>query len=140
MGNVNKVILIGRLGKDPEVITFDNAKKVAFSLATTEVYYDKEGRKREITEWHNIVMWRQLAETAEKYLRKGDLLYVEGRIRTRSWEDKETQQKRYITEINADYMQMLGGSKNNTSNGTTQATAESAKESASPLADDDLPF
>ncbi|MFO7722054.1 MAG: single-stranded DNA-binding protein [Bacteroidales bacterium] len=140
MGNVNKVILIGRLGKDPEVITFENAKKVAFSMATTEVYYDKEGQKREITEWHNIVMWRQLAETAEKYLRKGDLLYVEGRIRTRSWDDKETQQKRYITEINVDNMQMLGGSKNNASGATAQATAQTAQEGQSPLVDDDLPF
>ncbi|HRZ43281.1 MAG TPA: single-stranded DNA-binding protein, partial [Bacteroidales bacterium] len=86
-------------------------KKVAFSLATTEVYYDKEQQKREITEWHNIVMWRGLAETAEKYLKKGDLLYVEGRIRTRSWDDKETQQKKYITEIQVDTMNMLGSPK-----------------------------
>lgn len=112
MGNVNKVILIGRLGKDPEVIQFESGgKKVTFSLATSEVYYDKEQQKREITEWHNIVMWRGLAETAEKYLKKGDLLYVEGRIRTRSWDDKETQQKRYITEIQADTMNMLGSPK-----------------------------
>ncbi|HRZ49678.1 MAG TPA: single-stranded DNA-binding protein [Bacteroidales bacterium] len=112
MGNVNKVILIGRLGKDPEVIQFESGgKKVAFSLATTEVYYDKEQQKREITEWHNIVMWRGLAETAEKYLKKGDLLYVEGRIRTRSWDDKETQQKKYITEIQVDTMNMLGSPK-----------------------------
>lgn len=118
MGNVNKVILIGRLGKDPEVIQFESGgKKVVFSLATTEVYYDKEQQKREITEWHNIVMWRGLAETAEKYLKKGDLLYVEGRIRTRSWDDKETQQKRYITEIQADTMNMLGSPKAN-QNGT----------------------
>jgi single-strand DNA-binding protein len=139
MGNVNKAILIGRLGKDPEAITFDNAKKVAFSLATTEVYYDKEGQKREITEWHNIVMWRQMAETAEKYLKKGDLIYVEGRIRTRSWDDKETQQKRYITEINVDFMQMLGSNKGN-ANGTSQPAAAPQKEETNPLVDDDLPF
>lgn len=135
MGNVNKAILIGRLGKDPEVINLESAKKVAFSMATTEVYYDKENQKREITEWHNIVMWRGLAETAEKYLKKGDLLYIEGRIRTRSWEDKETGQKRYITEINADTMQMLGGSRANT--GSSPAESQKSEE---PQADDDLPF
>lgn len=136
MGNVNKAILIGRLGKDPDVINLESVKKVAFSMATTEVYYDKENQKREITEWHNIVMWRGLAETAEKFLKKGDLLYIEGRIRTRSWDDKETGQKRYITEINADTMQMLGGSRANTSGGTP-AEPQKADE---PQADDDLPF
>jgi single-strand DNA-binding protein len=139
MGNVNKVILIGRLGKDPEGIAFENGRKVSFSMATTEVYYDKEGQKREITEWHNIVMWRQIAETAEKYLKKGDLLYVEGRIRNRSWEDKETQQKRYITEINVDHMQMLGGNRN-TAGGAEQSKGQPPQGSESPIVDDDLPF
>ncbi len=136
MGNVNKVILIGRLGKDPEVYQFESGKKVAFPLATTEVYYDREKRKQEITEWHNIVMWRGLAETAEKYLKKGDLLYVEGKIRTRSWEDKETQQKRYITEIVADNMNMLGGVKNN----IMPAQEETEGETGITTTDDDLPF
>lgn len=136
MGSVNKVILIGRLGKDPEVINLESAKKVVFSLATSEVYYDKENVKRELTEWHNIVMWRGLADTAEKFLKKGDLLFVEGRIRTRSWEDKETQQKRYITEINADFMQMLGSPRN----GGGGSSDKEEKEIDQPAADDDLPF
>ncbi len=137
MGNVNKVILIGRLGKDPEVINFDSGgKKVNFSLATSEVYYDKDQQKKEVTEWHNIVMWRGLAETAEKYLKKGDLLYVEGRIRTRSWEDKETQQKRYITEIQADSMNMLGSPK------ASQNGSEAPMVRISEVAEEggDLPF
>lgn len=136
MGNVNKAILIGRLGKDPEVFNFEAGKKVTFSLATSEVYYDKDQQKKETTEWHNIVMWRGLAETAEKYLKKGDLLYVEGRIRTRSWDDKETHQKRYITEIYADAMNMLGG------NRSGQPAAESAGtgNEQAPATGDDLPF
>jgi len=136
MGNVNKVVLIGRLGKDPESIQFESAKKVAFSLATSEVYYDKENVKREITEWHNVVMWRGLAETAERYLKKGDQVYIEGRIRTRSWEDKETQQKRYIVEIQADNMQMLGGNRSN--NG--QANGADALVAAIEDEGDGLPF
>ncbi len=138
MGNVNKVVLIGRLGKDPEPFNLESAKKIAFSLATTEVYYDKENQKREITEWHNIVMWRGLAETAEKYLKKGDLIYVEGRIRTRSWEDKETQQKRYIVEIQADNMQMLSTSRGKQTNGLAQEITAENEEVA--VDDDGLPF
>jgi single-strand DNA-binding protein len=136
MGNVNKVVLIGRLGRDPEPIQLESAKKVNISLATTEVYYDRENQKREITEWHNVVMWRKLAETAEKYLRKGDLLYVEGKIRTRSWEDKETQQKRYMVEVQADHMQMLGGSRSNQANGSTQVKSQEEVL----VEDDGLPF
>jgi single-strand DNA-binding protein len=136
MGNVNKVVLIGRLGKDPEMIQLDSAKKVNFSLATTEYYYDRENQKREITEWHNIVMWRGLAETAEKYLKKGDLVFIEGRIRTRSWEDKETQQKRYIVEIQTDNMQMLSSSRNNQGNGANGT----AKLEEVAVEDDGLPF
>jgi single-strand DNA-binding protein len=136
MGNVNKVVLIGRLGKDPESIQLESVKKVNLSLATSEVYYDKENVKREITEWHNVVMWRGLAETAERYLKKGDQVYIEGRIRTRSWEDKETQQKRYIVEIQADNMQMLGG--NRSSNG--QANGADALVAAIDDEGDGLPF
>jgi single-strand DNA-binding protein len=109
---------------------------VNLSLATSEVYYDKENVKREITEWHNVVMWRGLAETAERYLKKGDQVYIEGRIRTRSWEDKETQQKRYIVEIQADNMQMLGG--NRSSNG--QANGADALVAAIDDEGDGLPF
>lgn len=107
MAGVNKVILVGNLGRDPEVLTFENGvKKASFSMATTESYKDKEGNKIEQTEWHNIVLWRGLAEIAEKYLRKGNPIYLEGKIKTRSYEVNG--QKKYITEIFGDNMQMLG--------------------------------
>ena len=107
MSGVNKVILIGRLGKDPEVRNLDNGAVVAnFSIATSESYKDRTtGEKKEITEWHNIVLWRGLAEIAQKFLRKGDMVYIEGKLRTRSW-DKEGV-TRYTTEIVADNMNML---------------------------------
>jgi single-strand DNA-binding protein len=105
---VNKVILVGNLGRDPEIQNFENGvKKAAFSLATTEVFR-KEGEKAEHTEWHNIVLWRGLAEVAEKYLKKGSTVYIEGKIRRREYEDKD-KQKRFIYEIIADNMTMLGG-------------------------------
>lgn len=109
MGSLNKVQLIGNLGKDPEVRAIPSGAKVAnFSIATTESYNDKNtGQKVEKTEWHNIVMWRGLAEVAEKYLRKGSQVYVEGRLQTRSWDDQNGQ-KKYMTEIVADNMVMLG--------------------------------
>jgi single-strand DNA-binding protein len=109
MGSLNKVMLIGNLGKDPEVRAIPSGVKVAnFSIATTESYNDKNtGQKVDKTEWHNIVMWRGLAEVAEKYLRKGSQVYVEGRLQTRSWDDQNGQ-KRYTTEVVADNMVMLG--------------------------------
>ena len=104
---VNKVILIGNVGRDPEVRYLDNNTPVAsFSLATTEVYKNKNGEKVKNTEWHNIVLWRGLAQVAEKYVKKGSMLYIEGKIRTRSWDDKDGN-KRYTTEIVGDNMQML---------------------------------
>lgn len=107
MSGINKVILIGRLGKDPEVRAFEGGtKKASFTLATSEVYKDKEGKKVEQTEWHNIVCWRNLAEIAEKYLTKGKQIYLEGRLRTRSWEDNGV--KKYVTEIEASTFTMLG--------------------------------
>ena len=107
MASVNKVILVGNLGKDPEVRTLDNGAKVAsFSLATSETYKDKQGNKQTETEWHNIVAWRGLAEVVEKYMRKGMTVYLEGKIRTRSYEKDGN--KRYTTEIIADTIQMLG--------------------------------
>ena len=109
MAGVNKVILIGNLGKDPEVRHLDNGVAVAnFSLATTESYTNKQGDRVNQTEWHNIVLWRGLAEVAEKYLKKGSSVYIEGKIKTRKWEDKEGI-NRYNTEILADNMTMLGG-------------------------------
>jgi single-strand DNA-binding protein len=108
MSGVNKVILVGNLGKDPEVRSLEGGAKVAsFSLATNEIFKGKDGNKVEQTEWHNIVVWRGLAELAEKYLKKGSQIYLEGKIKTRSWDDKEGN-KRYITEIVGDQMTFLG--------------------------------
>lgn len=133
MSGVNKVILLGHLGKDPESFTFENGvKKVSFSLATTESYKDKEGNRVDQTEWHNIVMWRGLADVAEKYLKKGSQIYVEGKIKTRAWDDKDGN-KRYTTEIFADNMNMLG------SKSESEKPAQS-KAADSPQPEDDLPF
>ena len=107
MASVNKVILIGNLGKDPEVRHLEGGVAVArFPLATSETFKDKSGQKQEKTEWHNIVLWRGLAEVAEKYLRKGQSVFIEGKIRTSQYQDKEGNQ-RYSTEIVADNMTML---------------------------------
>jgi single-strand DNA-binding protein len=108
MAGINKVILIGNLGKDPEVKNLDGGIVIAkFPLATSETIRDKNGNKVEQTEWHNIVLWRQLAEVAEKFLKKGSSVYIEGKIRTRSWEDKEGV-KKYSTEIVGESLTMLG--------------------------------
>ncbi|MBF9255218.1 single-stranded DNA-binding protein [Pontibacter sp. 172403-2] len=113
MASVNKVILVGNLGKDPEVRHLEGGVAVArFSLATSETFKDKNGQKQERTEWHNIVLWRGLAEVAEKYLRKGQSVYIEGKIRSNNYQDKEGVQ-RYSTEIVADNMTMLGGRSDN---------------------------
>ena len=104
---VNKVILIGNVGGDPDVKYFNEGVAVArFSLATTEGYNNKNGERVSQTEWHNIVLWRNLAQVAEKYVKKGMTLYIEGRLRTRSWDDQNGA-KRYTTEIYGDSMQML---------------------------------
>jgi single-strand DNA-binding protein len=107
-GSVNKVILIGNLGKDPEIRRLENGNAVGnFTLATSEVYTDKStGEKRESTDWHDIVVWRNLAEISEKYLRKGYKVYVEGKLKKRSWQDKEGI-TRYTTEVIADEMTIL---------------------------------
>lgn len=108
MGSLNKVMVIGNLGKDPEIRVIPSGAKVAnFSIATTESYTGKDGQKQDKTEWHNIVMWRGLAEIAEKYLRKGSQVYVEGKLSTRSWDD-QSGNKKYITEIITDNLVMLG--------------------------------
>src|SRR5512142_2493742 len=107
--SVNKAILVGRLGKDPETRYMTSGEAVAnVSLATSENYKDKSGEKQERTEWHNLVFYRRLAEIAGEYLRKGSQIYVEGRIQTRKWQDKEGKD-RYTTEIIVNEMQMLGG-------------------------------
>lgn len=145
MSGINKVILIGRLGKDPEIRTFESGQKKAnFTLATSEPYRDKDGNRIEHTEWHNIICWRNLAEIAEQYLFKGKQIYLEGRIRSRSWEDNGN--KRYITEIEASTFTMLGskaedGEKTTESRvvaGTTAPPSSSVGENFSGT--DDLPF
>ena len=144
MAGVNKVILIGNLGKDPEIWTFeDGTKKASFSMATTESYKDKAGNKVDQTEWHNIVLWRGLAGIAEQYLKKGSSIYVEGKIRSRSYQDKEGLTK-YISEIFGDNMTMLGG--RNSDSGAQQSSPPQQNQtqqgdSMSPQAEpDDLPF
>lgn len=150
MSGVNKVILVGNLGKDPEVRYLENGTAVAnFPIATSESYKDKNGNRVDQTEWHNIVLWRGLAEVAEKYLKKGNQIFIEGKIRTRSWDDKEGN-KRYTTEIVGDQMTMLGGrpSDNNDSGGgykqnqqpTPQVNEGPANTSSPAEEEDDLPF
>lgn len=127
MAGVNKVILIGNLGKDPEIRRLDGGvARVGFSLATSEYYKDKEGNRIEQTEWHNIVMWRAIAESAERILKKGYTIYLEGKIQTRKWQDKDGQQ-RNTTEIVVDTFQLIRKSE-----GGTQANGPQPK--------DDLPF
>jgi single-strand DNA-binding protein len=138
MSGVNKVILIGRLGKDPEVRTLESGAKVAnFSLATTETY-KKNNEKQEITEWHNIVLWRGLADIAERFLSKGDQVYIEGKIRTRSWDDKDGN-KRYTTEILGDNMTMLGGRGGSNTGGDT-TKSDGSSQIVQEEEGDDLPF
>lgn len=156
---INKVTLIGRLGKDPEVRHFDNNSSVCnFSIATGETYVDKEGKKIEQTEWHNIAIWRKgLVDVAEKYLKKGHLIYVEGKLRTRNWDDQNGN-KRYTTEVVVDSFKMLerrdeGGDGNNFNSNSNSSSSEqqsnsdqsSGAASASQnqegsSTDDDLPF
>lgn len=148
MSGVNKVILVGHLGKDPEVRHLEGGVTVAsFSLATTERITNKNGERQDITEWHNIVVWRGLADIAEKYLKKGSQIYVEGKIRTRSWEDKENV-KRYTTEIVADNFTMLGRRDDNSTSYNAQNNVAGAGTQIPPVAQilndsdaaDDLPF
>ena len=145
---INKVILVGNVGADPEVRRFDsNTPKANFRMATSESYTDKQGVRQTITEWHNIVVWRGLAEVAEKYVKKGALLYIEGSIRTRSYDDANGV-KRYVTEIVADSLKMLGGRRegenhndNNSSYGQTNSAAISNQvEEIEAEGSDDLPF
>jgi single-strand DNA-binding protein len=142
MAGINKVILIGNLGKDPEIRVIENGRKVAnFSLATTESYKDKNGQRVDQTEWHNISFWGPIADVIEKYLKKGSKVYVEGKLRTRSYEDKE-KVKRYVTEILGREMTMLD---NAPKSGDASSTYEK-NGNAVPVGeshqgeDDDLPF
>ena len=114
--SLNKAMLIGNVGRDPEVRYLDgkdgNAKVATFTLATTERYRDRNGETRENTEWHNIVAWRSTADVVERFVRKGTQVYIEGRLRTRSWDD-QTGNKRYTTEIIVDNLQLLGKKSDN---------------------------
>lgn len=142
MAGVNKVILVGNLGKDPEVRYLEGGVAVAkFPIATSESHKDKQGNRVDHTEWHNVVLWRGLAEVAEKYLRKGMQVYIEGRLRTRAWEDKD-KVKRYTTEIMGDSMQLLGKKDNNTGGGSN-LSAPQDPQTNNPTTNssaDDLPF
>jgi single-strand DNA-binding protein len=142
MSGINKVILVGHLGKDPEVRHLDGGVSVAsFPLATSETF-TKDGKKIEQTEWHNIVMWRGLADIASKYLQKGKLVYIEGKLRTRSYEDKEGS-KRYTTEVVAENFTMLGRKSDfeaGGSNGLVIKPEEEPVDFTQANPDDDLPF
>lgn len=163
--SVNKVILVGNVGKDPEVRYIDTNVAVArFPFATSETYRSRDGERITTTEWHNVVLWRGLAEVVEKYVKKGSQLFIEGKIRTRSYDDREGN-KRYITEIIADNMQMLGRrpesqstdsdnngySYNESSGGATSEDTDSGSQAENPFdtgndspgdgdEPDDLPF
>ena len=148
MSGVNKVIIIGRLGKEPEVRHLESGASVAnFPVATSEVYKDRNtGERKEQTEWHNVVLWRGLADVAEKYLKKGDMVYIEGKLRTRSWEKDGI--TRYTTEIVGDNMTMLGNSGGGQASGGAPQNQDKYQESESQQAvtqsqenaTDDLPF
>ncbi|MBD79124.1 MAG: single-stranded DNA-binding protein [Crocinitomicaceae bacterium] len=143
-GSVNKVILIGNLGRDPEVRHFEEGRAVAsFSIATSETFTAKNGERQERTEWHNITIWRPgLVKLAEQYLKKGNKVYIEGQLRTRSWEDQD-KNTRYTTEVLVDNLQFLGSPntvKQENSPPLGEAKATSTTESNTDEKDDDLPF
>jgi len=157
MKSVNKVILVGNLGKDPEVKYTPQGTPVAkFSLATNERFKDKDGNWQDRTEWHNIVLWQRLAEVASQYLKKGNKVYIEGRLRTDSWDDKQSGQKKYMTQIvgsdlvllsgrgesGGEYTGARGASASAGGNGFDQSTPEPehAPAGASPITDEDIPF
>lgn len=140
MSGINKVILVGHLGKDPEVRHLEGGVAVAsFPLATSETF-NKDGRKVEQTEWHNIVMWRGLADVAAKFLQKGKLVYIEGKLRTRSFEDKEGI-KKYTTEIVAENFTMLGRKTDFDGNDSSPRSALKSNTDDTRTSDaDDLPY
>ena len=156
MASVNKVILIGNLGKDPEVKYTPSGMAVArFSIATNERVKDKDGNWGDRTEWHNIVLFERKAEIAAEYLKKGRTVYIEGSIRTNSWDDKETGQKKYRTEIIGNNMQLLGGPREGGEGGgggfnrggksgfdqrTPDAEPQGAPAGGPEITDEDIPF
>jgi single-strand DNA-binding protein len=156
--SVNKVILIGNLGKDPEVRYTPQGTAIAtLALATNERYKDKDGNWQDRTEWHRVVAWQRLAEIAGEYLKKGRSVYIEGRLQTRSWEDKNTHEKKYATEIVAQDLVLLGGGQGQGASGGDEAGSSRSRgasggggnnmnqptpdyESATQITDDDIPF
>jgi single-strand DNA-binding protein len=156
--SVNKVILIGNLGKDPEVKYTPSGTPVAkLALATNERYKDKNGEWQDRTEWHNVVLWQRLAEIAGEYLKKGGKVYIEGRLQTRSWDDKQTNQKKYMTEVVANDLVLLGGRGEGAGDfaGSSRGTAAAAgggnnfdqrtpepehAAASTPISDEDIPF
>jgi single-strand DNA-binding protein len=154
--SVNKVILLGRLGKDPEVKYTPSGTAVAkFSLATSDRFKDKDGNWQDRTEWHNLTAWARTAEIVGEYLKKGSQVYVEGSLRTHSWDDKQTGQKKYMTEVNINELVMLGGKSDGAGGGGgefassrgaaggnnfDQRTPEPAAAGAGPITDEDIPF
>lgn len=145
MAGVNKVIILGNLGIDPEVRTLESGAKLArLRIATSESYTNREGQRVEQTEWHNVVVWRQLADIAERYLTKGRQVYIEGKLQTRSWKDAEGND-RYTTEIVGDRLQLIGGrpDPNETSSARPSSEVVSAEKTMSDTNEDesdDLPF
>ena len=132
---LNKVILIGNVGADPEVKAVGESKVANLTLATSETYKDKQGEKKIITEWHRLVIWRGLADIVEKYVKKGTQLYVEGKLQTRSWEDKDGN-KKFTTEIVVDTLKMLGGGQKKEESSVPMPP----EESLDPEGNEDLPF
>jgi single-strand DNA-binding protein len=146
MGSVNKVILVGNLGRDAELrYTPGGAAVATLNLATTEVWNDKGGQRQEKTEWHRIVLWGKQAESLQEYLTKGKQIYVEGRLQTRQWDDKDGN-KRYTTEIKADRITLLGGGGGGGRGASMDrggaATSHSGGDEPpiEPITDDDIPF
>jgi single-strand DNA-binding protein len=145
--SVNRAILVGHLGKDPEIRYMTNGEAVAnVSLATSENWKDKDGQKKEKTEWHHLIFYRRLAEIAGEYLKKGAQIYVEGKIQTRKYQDKTTGQDRYTTEIIVNEMKMLGSKGTTDLEKTPQAATHTSSDSAEPAKkfddnfDSDIPF
>jgi single-strand DNA-binding protein len=149
--SVNKVILLGNLGKDPEVKYTPSGTPVAkLTVATNDRYKDKEGQWQDRTEWHNVVLWQRLAEIAGEYLKKGSKVYIEGKLQTRSWEDKQTNQKKYMTEVVGNDIVLLssrgegGESVRGAAAGSNfdqrEPEHEPASATSSPISDEDIPF
>ena len=145
MGSVNKVILVGNLGRDAELrYTPGGAAVATLNLATTEVWNDKGGQRQEKTEWHRVVLWGKQAESLQEYLTKGKQIYVEGRLQTRQWDDKDGN-KRYTTEIKADRITLLGGGGSggrgaSMDRGGTAMSHGTDEPPMEPITDDDIPF